>query len=130
MSRRKMENLKSMLCDELDKISDKGSISAGDLEAAHKLTDTIKNIYKIGMLEDVDSGYSSAYYDDGRSYARNGEHYVRGHYSYDSNSNGGGGYRDGYSGHNIREHLDQMMRDAPDDRTRDRIRGWMSDIDR
>lgn len=101
MSMKAMRELKGMLCEELDKIADKGELSAGSLETAHKLTDTIKNIDKIMMLED--DGYSERhrdgmgrysrhgggweargrYDDDGASYARYGEHYVRGHYSRD-----------------------------------------------
>lgn len=106
MNMRAMEELKEMLCRELDEIAQKGEMSAGDLETAHKLTDTIKNIDKIMMLED--GGYSyrggrgvgnrggrggrgGTNYDGGyggNSYAgRRGTHYVRGHYSRD-----GGGY--------------------------------------
>lgn len=73
--------LKEKLCEELEKIAKKRDLSAGDLEAAHKLTDTIKNIDKIEMLEDGmdDDKYSRAYegrmggrmnYDNGASYAR------------------------------------------------------------
>lgn len=104
MGMRAMDNLKDMLCRELDEISMKGELSAGDLETANKLTDTIKNIDKIKMLEE-DEGYSqrggdwtargmysgddmgyarrrNSYHDDGESYANRGKHYVRGHYSY------------------------------------------------
>ena len=42
-----LHKLKKMMCRELDEISNKGDMSAGDLEAVHKLTDTIKNIDKI-----------------------------------------------------------------------------------
>ena len=52
-----MHELKEKLCMELDEIAKKPEMSAGDLEAAHKLTDTIKNIDKIEMLEE-DDGYS------------------------------------------------------------------------
>lgn len=90
----RMHELKEMLCRELDEISGKGEIKAGDLETVHKLTDTIKNINKIEMLEgegySQDGGwraegsysrdrmYSRDGYEHGNSYAR---HYVRGHYS-------------------------------------------------
>lgn len=50
-------DLKDKLWDELDEISRKPEMSAGDLEAVHKLTDTIKNIDKICMLEE-EGGYS------------------------------------------------------------------------
>lgn len=52
-----MHELKDKLCDELEEIARKGELGAGDLEIIHKLTDTIKNIDKIEMLEDGD-GYS------------------------------------------------------------------------
>ena len=41
-----MHELKEKLCEELEEIARKPEMSAGDLEAAHKLTDTIKNIDK------------------------------------------------------------------------------------
>nr|DAS80887.1 MAG TPA: hypothetical protein [Caudoviricetes sp.] len=90
MSKRVLYDLKDMLCAELDEIGKKGEMSAGDLETVHKLTDTIKNIDKIVMLED--DGYSRdgdwsanmrGNYGRGSSYARRGSHYVRGHYSMD-----------------------------------------------
>lgn len=114
MDMRAMHDLKDMLCKEIDKIAKKGELTAGSLETVHKLTDTVKNIDKIMMLEE-DEGYSErrdsrgrysresgigggyarnggnwnaqgSYgnsYDEGNSYARRGEHYVRGHYSRD-----------------------------------------------
>lgn len=51
-----MHDLKDKLCKELEEIARKPEMSAGDLEAVHKLTDTIKNLDKIEMLED--NGYS------------------------------------------------------------------------
>ena len=51
-----MDKLRDKLCDELDEIARKPEMSAGDLEAGHKLTDTIKNLDKIEILED--GGYS------------------------------------------------------------------------
>ena len=70
-----MHELKDKLCDELDEIARKGELGAGDLEIIHKLTDTIKNLDKIGMLED---GYSQAgdWEIEGRAYNR-GNSYAR-----------------------------------------------------
>lgn len=96
-----MEKLKEKLWKELDEISDKPDLSAGDLETAHKLTDTIKNIDKICMLEE-DGGYSHdgewtadmrGSYGRGSSYANRRRHLVRSHYSRD----GRDGDMDGYS---------------------------------
>lgn len=96
MSKKVLYDLKDMLCEELDEIGKKGEMSAGDLETVHKLTDTVKNIDKIVMLEDDgysrDEDYSRdgdwsanmrGNYGRGSSYARRGSHYVRGHYSRD-----------------------------------------------
>lgn len=87
-----MHKIKEMLMDELYQYEDKakkmggGKLSAGDLEALHKLTDTVKNIDKIEMLE-TDDGYSetSDWMDEGRMYGtsyrgenyRNGSSYAR-----------------------------------------------------
>ena len=68
-----LHKLKKMMCRELDEISNKGDMSAGDLEAVHKLTDTIKNIDKIMYLEG-DSEYSRG--DDWNTSGR----YSRGRY--------------------------------------------------
>ncbi len=54
-----MHELKEKLCEELEEIARKPEMGAGDLEIIHKLTDTIKNICKIDML-DEDGGYSRA----------------------------------------------------------------------
>lgn len=54
-----LQKIKENLCGELEELAMKPEMSAGDLETIHKLTDTIKNIDKIAMLEDGD-GYSQA----------------------------------------------------------------------
>lgn len=89
----KIYDLKDKLCEELEEYARKQDMGAGDLEVIHKLTDTIKNIDKICMLED-ESSYSEAVdsgdYGRGSSYANRGKHYVRGHYSRDGGMNRGG----------------------------------------
>ena len=69
MSKKAMYDLRNMLCDELDELARKGELGAGDLEIAHKITDTIKNIDKIEMMED--DGYSRDE-DYSRRYSRDG----------------------------------------------------------
>lgn len=94
----KIYDLKEKLCEELEEYARKQDLGAGDLEVVHKLTDTIKNIDKICMLEE--GGYSEDdgnSYGRGSSYANRGQHYVRGHYSRDDGGNMGGG-QGGYSG--------------------------------
>lgn len=77
-----MHELKEKLCEELEEIARKPEMSAGDLEAAHKLTDTIKNIDKIEMLEE----------DDG--YSRDGDWEMEGRGSYNRGSSYRGRKRD------------------------------------
>ena len=76
MSKKAMYELRNTLCEELDELARKGDLGAGDLEIAHKLTDTIKNIDKIEMMEDDgysrDGDYSRRYSLDG-DYSRDGE---------------------------------------------------------
>jgi hypothetical protein len=66
-----MHKIKKMLCKELEEYGDKKSLSSADVEMIHKLTDTVKNLDKIEMLEG-DDGYSETYpyYMGGSSYAR------------------------------------------------------------
>lgn len=47
----KFEKIRHMLCKELKEFEQKDSISESSLNLIHKLTDTIKNIDKIEMLE-------------------------------------------------------------------------------
>lgn len=118
---------------ELEELARKGELGAGDLELAHKLTDTIKNIDKICALEE-DGGYSGDSYSRGSSYRR--RHYVRGHYSRDGYSNDRGGYsRDGgYSRHDaveaMMEQARDMMESATNEREREAIRRFMTELER
>ena len=50
MGMKSMYELRDMLCKELDELIRKGELGAGDLDIAHKLTDTIKNIDKIDAM--------------------------------------------------------------------------------
>ena len=133
-----MHELKEKLCEELDEIARKPEMGAGDLEIIHKLTDTIKNIDKIDMLED--GGYSQAGYRDGgssynrgSSYANRGKHYVRGHYSRDGYSMEGRGNRGGYSRHDAKEammeQMEMLMEQAGSEREREAIRRCISQLD-
>ncbi len=135
-----LNELKDKLHGELDEISRKPELGAGDLEIIHKLTDTIKNIDKICMLEDGE-GYSEAVdggdYGRGSSYANRGKHYVRGHYSRD-----GGMDRSGYSSRRdsrgrysrddgrseMMEHI-EMAIDSADERDREKIKRFMRELE-
>lgn len=112
-----LDKLRDMLCDELEEISRKSELGAGDLEIVHKLASTIKNIDKIEMC---DEEYSCDYsrsgdwsadirgtYGRGNSYANRGKHYVRGHYSRASD---------------LRAQLNDMLRETDDDRVKEALR--------
>lgn len=132
-----MHDLKDLLCAELEDYAEKGKksgkMSMGDLDSIHKLTDTVKNILKIDLLES-EEGYSEdghymgegriygASYDDGMrrgvgySYARGRGRYAKrdsmGRYSRDD------GYmrRDGsYSREDGKAYMIDQLEDMMDD---------------
>ena len=111
-----------MLCKELDEYAMKQKISSADLEMIWKLSDTVKNLDKIEMLEE-DGGHS---YDDDMRYSerrgrgRNARRDSMGRYSSDN----GASYDEypeermdrRYSRDDAKEHLKtklgEMMEDA------------------
>lgn len=160
-----MHKIKEMLMDELYEYEEKakkmsgGKISASDLDTIHKLTDTVKNIDKIEMLED-EGGYSEGgewmgegrmygSYESGESYARgrgrNARRDSMGRYSRERGySDEGGSYRGGssyegrggergYSRGGAKEHmirkLEMMMEDANSEKEREAIRHCIEKIE-
>ena len=130
-----MDKLRDKLCDELDEIARKPEMSAGDLETAHKLTDTIKNIDKIEMLEE-DGGYSQAgdWEMEGRgSYNRGSSYRGRKRDSMGRYSREGRGGRGGYSRHDAKEammeQMEMLMDQAGSEREREAIRRCMGQLE-
>lgn len=136
----KLYELKEKMQRELEEIARKPEMGAGDLELAHKLTDTIKNIDKICMLEE-EGGYSQAVdgdggYGRGVSYANRGKHYVRGHYSRDADSRNGYSSRRDSRGRYSRdggrsemmEHLEAAL-DSATEEDRTVIKRFMRDLE-
>ena len=159
-----MHDLKDLLCAELEDYAEKGKksgkMSMGDLDSIHKLTDTVKNILKIDMLED-ETGYSEdgAYmgegriygtsYDDemrrsgGYSYARGRGRYAKrdsmGRYSsrgmsYDDDMSYARGGRRGYSRDDgkayMMDQLEGMMEDAEKPAEKEALRRCMDALKR
>ena len=153
-----MHDLKDLLCAELEDYAEKGKksgkMSMGDLDSIHKLTDTVKNILKIDML-DGESGYSEdgAYigegriygtsydgYDRGASYARGRGRYAKrdsmGRYSRDDGymRRDVRGMRDGYSRDDgkayMMEQLEDMMEDAENPAEKEALRRCMEALKR
>lgn len=135
------DRLKERLHEELKKIERKQDISAGDLEAAHKISDTIKNLDKICILEE--EGYSDdgawvaeGIYGRGSSYANSGRHLVRSHYSrddgpdrYSDRRDSRGRYsRDGGRSE-MMEHL-EMALDSANERDRETLRRAMQSLEK
>lgn len=122
-----MEKIKKILCKELEELAEKKNFSGADLEMVWKLSDTIKNIDKIKILEE-DKDYSeerrgraymngSSYNDDmmyseRRGRGRNARRDSMGRYSsdmgssYDDYSEEGHSYRGGnYSRDDAKDHM-------------------------
>lgn len=116
MGMKSMYDLRDMLCKELEEITRKGELGAGDLDIVHKLTDTIKNIDKIEAMEE--DGYSSRRDEyDMRGRGRRGTHYVRGHYSRDGGID------------NMKRQLQEMLENADDESIRRAIQRCMDTIE-
>lgn len=105
-----MHKIKEMLMKELKEYEKKGNISMNSLDVIHKMTDTIKNIDKIEMLEEG-GGYSEAMYSreyserGGRGgYSRDGEWEAKGTYDIGSSYRGGSSYDEGSSYANRGQH--------------------------
>ena len=145
----KMEELREMLCEELDKITKKGELSTGSLDVIDKLTHSIKSIDTIMAMEDAgysnESGYSYA-----RGRGRNARRDSMGRYSRDDGSydyvdrsyeNRGGSYEGsyarngnrGYSRENAKEELAmdlrQLKMEAKDPETSKMIDRWIKQLE-
>ena len=134
-----LEKLKEALCEELDKFGKSGDITVNSLEKIHKLTDTIKNIDKIMMLEE-DDGYSEEMY--GNSYAR-GRRYAKrdgmGRYSKDGGYSEDDDYSErrmgrGYSRDEATDwmmtRLGEMMSETDDPKQRETLKKCMRELER
>lgn len=145
-----IEKIKKMLCKELDEYAMKGKLTMADLDAVHKLTDTVKNLDKIAMLDD--GGYSEASrsymhgssYDDDMMYSeRRGRgryakrdsmgRYSSDDYSEDYRGTSYRGYDRRYSRDDAKDHmmnkLGMMMEDA-DPEQREALKKCMREIEK
>lgn len=142
-----MEELKEMLCDELEKITKQGKITSGILDTVDKLTHSIKSIETIIAMDEagysnrmggsyaVDRDRSYGYdgmsnrgsyegsYDDGRSYRirKDGRRDQRYNYSR-------GSYEDGYS-RDLRRDLEDLMHDTNNEEEKRMLKKWIKQLD-
>lgn len=136
-------DLKELLCKELEEYGKRGELSAGTLDVVDKLAHAAKNVDKIieNYEEEEYSNYNGESYQGGggsyreggggsyrggRSYARRGS-YARGRGSNANRDSMGRYSSEGYSRTgDFAERLQQLMNEAPDERTRMEIQNLMS----
>lgn len=129
------EQIKDMLCDELEGIAKKKELTAGNLDVLYKAVDIVKDIETIEAMQEggySGEGYSGRMIYDGDSYARGRRRDSRGRYSRDYSERGysrdySGEYDDGYS-RDTKEELRMMMDRAKDEREREALRKALDGI--
>lgn len=136
-----MYKLKEMLCDELEKITKKGELSAGSLDAVDKLTHSIKSIDTIiamdeyseddGMMYDGSYARGNRGGNRGNSYARGRRRDSMGRYSR-NNSYRGSYDNNGYSREeemdNLKMELQELLEGAETEEERKMIRKWIKQV--
>ena len=126
-----MDKLRDMLCDELEKITKKGELSAGSLDIVDKLTHSIKSIDTIMAMEG--NSYENRGGNRGGRNSRLGGSYEGGNYNY------GGSYarrRDSmgrYSRDDARMELAEELRslesEMHDEEAKRMIRSWLKEVE-
>ena len=118
-----MHKLIDYICDEMDELekkAEKGKLSMSEIEYADKLAHLKKNLLRSEEL--MDEGYSGAIYPYmNGSYARGRRRDSMGRYSSDS--------RYSMDNREIVKELRTLMNDAPDDRTRQEFRQFISKME-
>ena len=126
-----------MLCDVLsDKLAEKtrkvknGGMSDGDLETIDKLTHSLASVKKIMAFMEDDEGYSGNW-PDGGSYRNmyRGSYGHGGSYARKRDSMGRYSGERGYSRNDLADKMRDLMRDAPDDRTRIEIQRMVEKLE-
>lgn len=122
---RYMEDLKEMLCDELDKIASKGELTAGTLDTVQKLTHSLKSIETIMAMEGYGDSYDDMSYEGSyRSYERGSNRSGRGRdsmgrYTSRSYARGGRGRsRRMYSGDDVEQKITELMNEVEEPQVR------------
>lgn len=116
-----MHELREMLCEELDKITKQGELSAGSLDIIDKLTHSIKSIDTIIAMEEA--GYSNDMYYDDSSY-RNVNRDARGRYSRMNK-----GYSRTSKMEGLKAELRDMLESASSEDERMMIRKWIKQVE-
>lgn len=118
-------DLREMLCEELENMTEQKSLSGDKLKVIDMLTHSIKSIDTIIAMEN--SGYSNNYSyarTDGNSYMR-GNSYMDG--SYRNRDNRGRYSRDDEQAH-LKHRLEDMLQEVHSDREREAIKRCMEQM--
>jgi len=122
----KKEKMMETICEEIDKIADKG-LTTGNLDTAYKLIDMYKDLKTVDAMEDSEYSETMAYDENGSSYKRDSKgRYSREEDKYSRYMDRKKDYRYSRTSDNKRkildslddymneltEKLDNMMRDA------------------
>lgn len=138
------EDLKEMLCRELEEITRKGELTAGSLDTVDKLTHSIKSIETIIAMNEYGDNYSFA--DGGMSNARGGNrgggrsYHGDGGYSYAGRGRNArrdsmgrysrdGGYSYADAKEDMMEELRELMHDAPDEQVKKEFQRFVNKLE-
>ena len=139
-----IKNLKEKLCRELEEYSSKGRLDEETLRIIDTIAHTIKNLNKIIEQAEM-SEYSEGPHFRGTYSMANNNNYSNG-YNYANNNNSNGysnnwrmmpDFNGSYSGANrysmsnsvIMDKLQQLLNDAPDEKTRREIQKFMNHME-
>lgn len=122
----KMYELRDMLCEELDNITEQGDITTGTLDIINKLTHSIKSIDTIMAMEEAsyDGSYRDGSYYDG--YSRRGS-YARGRRN--ARRDNRGRYSRTDSKEQIAEQLEDIMDETTDPSVKQALQKALSHIE-
>lgn len=139
----RLEELKEMLCEELEEYGSKEKLDMGGLEIVDKLAHAIKNIDKI-MESEYSEGnsYRGSYrgnYGEGSYRGNYGEGSYRGNYGEESyrmnygerRGRGRNARRDSmgrYASADMRMEIERLMDEAPDEETRMKLERFMQSM--
>lgn len=122
----KMEELRDMLCEELDNVVEQGEITTGSLEIIDKLTHSIKSIDTILAMEEA--GYSNDDYGSYDDYSRRGS-YARGRRNAKRDSMGRYSRRYSRGKETMADRLEAMMGDTDDPNVRKALQNALEHIE-
>jgi hypothetical protein len=133
------DQIKEMLCDELEDIARKNELTPNNLDIIDTSIDILKDIKTIEAMDQEypdNNGYSQGYYRampyymyDDMGMPRDGSSYARGRSSNAQRDSRGRYMSGGYSG-DTKEELQRLLNAAKDDRERDAIRTALDHMNR